>query len=317
MSGNFPYYKVYSRGKEITPLIRGALVELRLEDRSGVHADALELELADAGELSWPSEGVEMGVEFGVSGVKREHQRFAIDQAEHAGPPARFTVSATAADFTSQARAPRERSWSVKPFGELVTEIAGEYGYGAKVQPESLASVTLQHVDQAGQSDLALIHQIAEEHGAVFKPVDRIWWVRSYDALGEPVATIRPGDVSTWRAHFVPRRRYASVAAAYQDYDQAERVQVVVGDGEPQKVMDKTFADEATARTNARAALGRSEREARQLTLRMPGRPDLASQQVIALDGFRDRVDGRWLITQVTHTINKRGYSCRVQCEGV
>jgi hypothetical protein len=49
----------------------------------------------------------------------------------------------------------------------------------------------------------------------------------------------------------------------------------------------------------------------------MPGRPDLVSQQVIRLEGFRERVDDAWLITEVVHTINKRGYSCRVECEGV
>ncbi|MCS4503907.1 contractile injection system protein, VgrG/Pvc8 family [Arhodomonas aquaeolei] len=314
-----PFFKITSDAGNITDSLLEALTELRVEDRSGVHSDALELELADNDKFAWPTEGAELKVEFGYEDRKRERSRFVIDQIEHTGPPPAFTVSATSADFTSQARAKRERSWTEAglTLGDLVSRIASEHGYEAKVQPQGLADVNLQHVDQAGQSDLALVADLAKQYGAVFKPVDGVWWVRSYDAIGEPVATIRPGDVATWRAHFVGRSRLASVVAHYQDYDLATRVAVTAGEGEPQKTMDRTFVDEPTALANAKAELGRARREARRLTLQMPGRPDLSSQRVIALAGFRDRVDGNWLVTQVTHTINKRGYRCRVQCEGI
>ncbi|MCC5811214.1 MAG: hypothetical protein JJU06_12665 [Ectothiorhodospiraceae bacterium] len=317
---NKPFYSIEMRGEDVTAVIRGHLAELRLNDRSGSHADSLELELADdPRRVSWPEMGAELAVEFGYEGgsIKRKHGRFAIDQVEHAGPPSRLVVSATTADFTSQARAPRERSHGSLTLGELIEKLASEHGYEARVVPEELARVRLHHVDQAGQSDLALAWEVARAHDAVFKPVDGLWWVRSYEALGEPTATIRPADVSTWRAHFLARAGYASVKAHYHDFDTAQRVPVVVGEGEPQLVLDTTFVDAEVARWQAQAAMGRARRESRRLSLRMPGRPDLVSQQVIRLEGFRERVDDAWLITEVVHTINKRGYSCRVECEGV
>lgn len=278
----------------------------------------MELELADDGVLGMPEAGKRLEVAVGYQGeVPRRRRHFSIDQVEHAGPPARIQLSATAADFTSQARAPRERSHGSLTLGELIEKLAGEHGYEARVIPEELGRVRLRHVDQAGQSDLALAWEVARAHDAVFKPIDGIWMVRSYEALGEPTATIRPADVSTWRAHFLARAGYASVKAHYHDFDTAQRVPVVVGDGEPQLVLDATFVDEEVARWQAQAAKGRARRESRRLSLRMPGRPDLVSQQVIRLEGFRERVDDAWLITEVVHTINKRGYSCRVECEGV
>jgi phage protein D len=320
---NVPFYTIEIKGVPATDEIAPSLRELRLCDRSGVHADSLELELADEPFKPWPRPGVDMKVTIGYtdSDVERVAKHFAIDQVEHSGPPAMFQVSAASADFTGQARAPRERSFhgtSDKPLTieGLITQLATEHGYTAKVEPAELANTRLDDVDQAGLSDLALAHQVASEHDAVFKPVDGIWWVRGYSALGEPAATIRPGDVSTWRAHFMARVQYASVKAHYHDFDTARRVPVVVGEGVPQLTLDQTFHDEQAARANAEAAFSRAERAARRLSLTMPGRPDLASQMVIRLEGFRDRVDDRWLITQVTHTINKRGYTCRVEAEG-
>ncbi|MFP4182780.1 MAG: phage late control D family protein [Thiohalospira sp.] len=261
-----------------------------------------------------------MKVRIGYEGREpRQANSFSIDQIEYTFNPPTLTVSATSADFTGSARAPREASYSVIAFSDLVEQLAARHGYSAKVEPASLAQVTLTHVDQAGQSDLALISELAEEHGAVFKPVDGVWWVRSYDAVSaDPVLTLRPEDVSGGRAHFQARSRNGTVVAHYQDFDQAKRVPVEAGSGEPRKVLDRTFPDEATARANAEAELGRSRRRARKLTLDMPGRPDIASQTVIALEGFRDQVDDNWLVTSVSHVITKkRGYTCRVECEGI
>lgn len=261
-----------------------------------------------------------MEVTIGYEGaVERKANRFAVDQIAYSINPPTLTVSATSADFSGSARAPREASYSVIGFADLVEQLAGRHGYSAKVEPASLGQVTLTHVDQAGQSDLALVSELAEEHGAVFKPVDGVWWVRSYDAVSaDPVMTLRPEDVSGGRAHFRSRRRYQSVVAHYQDFDQARRVPVTAGSGEPRKILDRTFPDEATARANAEAELGRARRESRELTLDMPGMPEMASQTVIALEGFRDRVDDAWLVTSVSHVFTKRrGYTCRVECEGI
>lgn len=318
MARNFPIFSVKTDTKDITGLIKPRLVSLTLNDRSGVHADSMEMTVADDGQVPWPEEGSGLEVAIGYEGQPhRGRKRFAIDQVEHSGPPARFSLSATAADFTGGARAPREASYSQVSFGELVNQLAGRHGYEAKVEPFWLAAVTLQQVDQAGRSDLGLIHELAASHGAVFKPVDGLWWVRSFDMVSFPVAILGPTDVNTWRGHFSSRRVNQSVVAAYQDYDQAERVRITVGKGEPQKVLDETFPDEATARAKAEAELARSKREARGLSLSLPGRPELASQSVIALNGFGGKLDDQWRLKSVTHTLDKRGYKARVECEGV
>lgn len=318
MNKHAPVFKVRTPSQDITGHLDRNLAEMRFSDRSGVHADSFDIELTDDGSFSLPVEGSRLTASIGYQGgVPRVRSELFVDQIESSGPPARVLLSATSADFSSDMRSPREKAWRNVTLQEVLAEIAGRHDFDWIIRPQKLAEVFLFQVDQAGRSDLELLHDLAKDYGAVFKPIDGKLFMRSYDEIGDPVATIRPEDVSTWRAHFKARSVYSSVVAVYQDFDLARRIQVQAGEGQPQKMMEKTFVDEPTARANARAKLAEQRRGARSLTLRMPGRPDLASQQVIALDGFRERLNDRWLITEVVHTINKRGYSCRVECEGI
>lgn len=322
-----PFYQVSAGGQDITGVIKDHVSEIRLEDRSGDYSDALELELVDDGRMSFPSDGAEMSVLIGYKGgAERASTKFAIDQIAHEGPPAMLKVSATSANFTSQARAPRERSFDAqledgtpRTFRILMDEIASEHGYATFYLPDALGDIALPHTDQAGVSDLGLAAETAELYGAMFKPVDGKWVFMHYDALAEqePAAVIRPADVSRWRAHFVARRRYQSVVAFWHDFEKAKRTKAVAGDGLPQQVLNRTFVNAATAQAAADSALARGQRQARRLSLELPGRPDLASQQVIRLEGFRERVDDVWLIRRVSHVLNKRGYRSRIECEGV
>jgi len=124
--------------------------------------------------------------------------------------------------------------------------------------------------------------------------------------------------VSAWRAHFIPRMQYASVRAFWHDYNAAERKPVDAGEGEPRLLIDKIFVDEPTARANARAKFGELKRESRFLDIKMPGLPELATQKVLRLEGFRDNVDGDWLIIEVTHTLSKSaGYTSQLKASGI
>ncbi|WP_171909831.1 phage late control D family protein [Aquisalimonas asiatica] len=313
---------------DLTKHIADALIELRLEDRAGYESDALEIEVADNQDWTWPREGALLRLRaLGYDGETlvepASSSRFAIDQIEHAGPPARLHFSATSADFTSQMREGRDRSHPNMTLGELIERLAAEHGYDFGIYPADLGETHLGFVDQSGQSDLALAHQVAAEYGTLFKVIDGKWVVISYDATegpdGEPipVTELTPADVSTWRAHFMTKKKVGSVVATYQDYDLARRIPVTVGEGEPVRTLSRVFLDEATAQANARSTLHRAWRESRRLTINLPGNPSLASRQRLRLSGFRDGVNGDWLITQVSHVVNKRGYRCRVEAEGL
>src|SRR5699024_4526998 len=74
MRSSAPFFKLTSGAGNITDDIRAGLVELRLHDRSGAYADALELELTDDGSLAWPRAGAEINIVFGYPDSRRKRQ---------------------------------------------------------------------------------------------------------------------------------------------------------------------------------------------------------------------------------------------------
>jgi hypothetical protein len=314
-----PFYKIEISGQDITSLIGPAVSEVQLYDRSGQQSDSLEIELSDAVEISWPSFGAEMAIELGYKEDEqsRRNDKFKVAQVSHKGVPERMRVSGTPLDMGGPARQPRERTFRRMTIGDLIATLAAEHGYEAKVVPEELARIELLHVDQSGLSDVNLAYNVARNHDAVFKVVDGIWWVRSYDELGEPQAYIRKKDVLSWSFLGQSRKTYNSVRAHYHDFDKAARVPVIAGEGDPELTLDETFPDADVAKWRAKSALGRAKRSERSITLRTKGMPHISSQMVIKTEGFRDELNSVWLVTEVTHTINSGGYMCSIRAEGL
>lgn len=306
-------------GTDITAALAPYIRSVEINDLAGGRVDSVTLELGDDASLALPRAGNVLNVSIGYRGEAsaRKRVRCAVDQFAHQGPPASIRLSATAVDFSSAARAPKERTHEPQTLGALLNTLCAPHGYAPVIRPPSLGALMLPLVDQAGQSDLALADELARTYGAIFKPVDGKWAILGYGVLGAPALTLRPEDVTSWRAHFIARRRYAAVTAYWHDYDAAKRTPVTAGGGEPVQVLHKTYADEATALAHAQAALAKGAREARQLQLTLPGRPDLATHTVLALAGFRAEVDDNWLVTRVSHTLDKGGYRCRVEAEGL
>ena len=314
-----PYWRVYVEGEDVTQEVSRRLTQIRIEERATEVSDALTLELADDGKLPMPTEGASITVELGYEdGKKRDPSDFEVDQVAHEAPPPRITFSATAAPFTTSAREPRERSHDDTTLGELLEKIAGEHGYEAVIHPPELGETRLWHVDQGGESDLALLHELAQKFGAQFRPAENSKWVIFGPSdMPEPAAVIEPHHVTEWRAQRKTREVLGSVRARYQAIDLARRIPVTAGDGEPTKLLDRVFVDEPTAKAHAEGRLANARREARELRLEMPGRPDLTVLSVIEVNGLGPEVDGLWRIREHVHQLNSSGYRSTIECEGV
>lgn len=47
----------------------------------------------------------------------------------------------------------------------------------------------------------------------------------------------------------------------------------------------------------------------------MVGDPNLTAERPLTATGFRDGINGDWLIKRVEHHIDSSGYRCDVECE--
>jgi phage protein D len=325
-----PAYRVTVDGQDITSILASRLVSLRLTDAAGVESDSVEIVLSDhlpLARLEIPPTGAEIRVALGYAFGAKDMGLFIADSVEAEGPPDQLRIRGTASvhgETTGGKTALTEqktRSWDAgTTIATLVETIAGEHGLEPGVS-DSLAGVALPHLDQIDESDISLLTRVAREYDAIAKPGGgRLVMAARGESLtvaGQPMPAVAltPAQVSRWRLRRSLRAPAGQVVALYRDQDAAEDVEVTAGDGEPVQRLRRRYPDEASAQEAANAEFRRSARAGTQLSVDLPGDPDLVAEGRVALTGFRPGVNGEWLVTRVVHALDAGGYRCSALCE--
>jgi phage protein D len=95
----------------------------------------------------------------------------------------------------------------------------------------------------------------------------------------------------------------------------AQRREVTIGDGDPVVQLRMAYADRVSAENAARAKQRSRARAERRLTYTLPGRPGITAEALATMQGFREGVDGEWLIKLAEHYIGPDGYRTSIDCE--
>ena len=320
-----PIFRLTAGDADLTPLLADRLISLTVSDAAGMHADTLRIVVDDRdSRIAWPRTGVDLNLWLGL-GRSELMGRFQVDGLEHAGPPARMTIIASAAAFAASLKEPRTLGRDRISIGDLVAGIAGRHGLTPRVS-EDLAGRVLTRVDQTGESDLNLLTRLAKDHDAVAKPVaGRLLFVsaaRGRSAGGElldPIA-LPAARLTDWALSQTERPAHGAVIAAYTDAAtgerRSERVEVPGADpSAPARTLRRSFASAEDARAAARAAGEAAERARRRLRLTLPGDAALRAETPVDVSGIRTPVDGRWSVVTATHTLDNQGYRVVLECE--
>jgi len=325
-----PRFRVTVDGQDITSVLIDRLVSLVLTDEAGVTSDAVEIVLADhlpLARLAIPPMGAEIRVALGYDVRLKDMGLYIADEIEVSGPPDRMRIRARASvhGATTSGKtaitAQRTRSWPAGTLlGDMVAKIATEHGLVAAVA-DSLRGIALPHIDQLEESDINLLTRVARERDAIAKPGGgRLVVARrgeSLTATGEEMPRIQRGrgQVTSWRMVRSLRAETGQVVASWRDKGAAADVEVTAGEGDPVRRLRETYPTEEAAQAAADAALRRARREGTQISITLPGDPDLVAEARLVLSGLRAGVDGEWLITGVVHQLDKGGYRCSVTAE--
>jgi phage protein D len=342
MIANIAAVRVVVDGTDITPLLEGRvaqgngrsprrrLVSLGITEKRGEEADQLDLVIDDTdGTVALPPTGAKIHVWLGwkqgsdVTPGLVDKGWFTVDEVAHGGPPDLITIRARSADFTSDLKTRREKSWHGTTLGAIVSEIAERHQLTPRCAA-SLADIAVTAKAQSRESDLAFLRRLGRERGAVAKIARGVLILSPIAAsttpTGRPIATItiarRDGD-----AHQFSRQRrddVPGVKAMWHDRKSGKREQFVAGKVEGAKTLSRVYASEADALVAANAAHRRAGREPVSLTLSLTlGRPDIQPENKAIVTGYKSSIDAvECLVTEVTHTIGDRGYSTGLKLEG-
>ena len=327
-----PAFDVIVNGTNVTSIFASRLSSITLTDEAGVQSDTVEIVLTDHlpyAKLEIPPNGAEIEVSLGYTFQRKYMGLFIADSIEVGGPPDLMRISGVASvnGTTSGGKTAlteqKNRSW---PEGTtvsgLVSTIAGEHGLKPAVS-ESLASMTLPHLDQTDESDMSLLTRVALDLDAIAKPgggyLGMFLRGESKTASGQdmPKLSLVRSQVSRWSYRQSLRDPAGKVVAVWRDHDAAADVEVMAGDGEPVRRLKRRFPAQDAAQRAADAEYNRSQRGGATVSVTLPGDPDLVAEARLVLAGFRDGVDGEWLIARVTHTIDSGGYRCDVEAEAL
>lgn len=326
---NIPDFRVTLDGVDLTDKFRPRLLSLTISEKRGDEADQLDIVLDDTdGRLALPKPNAVLHVQIGWkqgSGVTVgliDKGSFKVDEVAHDGPPDIITIRARSADFTSDLRVRREKSWHSTTVGAVVSDIAGRNNLKPRCAA-SLASIAIEDLAQSRESDMALMRRLGREHDAVatIKRGSLIFSVigSGTNASGKALPSItlrrRDGDRHSYRIE--KREEAEGVTATWHDRDEAKRKTVTVGKAKGAKALSKVHASEAAANRAAAATLKRSGRQPVSLTLSLAlGRADIYPEQKTTVAGFKADIDAvSWLIAEVTHSVNDRGFVTGLKLE--
>lgn len=325
-----PQFRVVANSQDITDKVRERLKHIRLVDETGATSDTLEIALADnvpTDPIKIPPRGAELEVFLGYDGDVRRMGLFVCGEIELSGFPREMVIRARAAphEATPSGRVDlqshKTRSWKAgTTLGDMVRRIAGEHRLKPAIAPQ-LAAIALPHTDQAHESDINLLQRLARRYDAIAKPAggSLVFAPRgtatTASGAAMPRITLTPEDGSDYRVVFPSRESAGSCIAYYRDIAAAKRRFVTVGEGEPVHRLRHSFKDKDSAEAAARARLRARARGERTLSYTFPGRPDVVAESLAVMKGFREGVDGEWLVTRAEHYMGPNGYTCTIEGE--
>ena len=207
---------------------------------------------------------------------------------------------------------PFSRTWPEgTTLGTLAAGIADRNGMTAHVAPPLAAAPV--PVTQLDRSDLAWLTEQADRHDADVRVLSGRVVVLSRLA-GATVsgialaAAVTPDEPSDARLTTMERPQYGAVEAAWYDFGAAQLVTVRAGDDAgPAYRLPVRYANAPAAEAAARRFLTRVGERSHELSMTLPGRPDILPEMTLDLTGpWPPRWPTTWRVHTVSHTIADR-----------
>lgn len=319
-----PTFRIVADGSDITALINDRLLLLRTLDKPGMESDEFELRIDDRdGAVTLPKRGagIEIYLGYGSNALARLG-RYTVDDIEASGPPDTLVIRGKASDMRGTGKTTRSGSWENVPLSRIVRDIAARNGWA----PECSVATVVPRVDQLSESDFNFITRLAKDHDCTAKVADSKLLVlprqSGQTASGKSLAAviIRRSDVSRWQFRFTDRTTQKAVKAKYQDKKTGELVNLTLDNDDAPAGLPPVHTDrhihpnKSAAEQAAKARLAAFNRSTAEVRLEMVGRTDLFAERQINAQGFKEGLDGVFLVDSVEQVFTQSGWSTSVEC---
>ncbi|KQO49159.1 hypothetical protein ASF24_08245 [Methylobacterium sp. Leaf86] len=318
--GFTPVYKIVKDGNDITNRFNDRTTEIQI-DLKGGNGDSDQCRIT-VDDRDWMIKSVGKGAKLEVFlGYKEvglaQMGIFEIDTDEYEINPRLIRLVGNSIGFAGALKAPAIKNFEDKTLGQIVEEIAATGKVSAYISPE-LAAQKIPMLNQTA-SPLHVLGELERRFGAMAKFENGKLIFISRDTgegasgVSTPALVLKPEHIQKGFVRHTQRGDYAGAKVGW--FDPATHVKKYVeekgddatsDDERPTFLSGRLGRTEGEAKAMARsqmAALKRSMGEAH-LTL-SKGNPWIRDQARVIVAGFRDKIDGSYIIDTVTHSYVK------------
>ena len=340
-----PRVKIFVSGKDVSAEVTSRLCVLEWSDSTKEEADSLALTLTNSdGLLEIPKKGALVSVSAGYGAELQKIGDFNIVECDIDGPPSTMSIKGSAVPYIAKSgnSAIRKKSfsWESTTLGAIAQKIASNLGLSPSIN-NALASITVANEQQTEESDVNFLLRLTRRFGGYLKFIQGNLVVTpegiSVTTSGKQITcAIKQSDCSKWR--FVVGGKaegVKNVSVKYHDFATGETKSVTAEVAQTATVpafSDVPWlaseantitpaapaADEEQAKAIAKTVSKRVARTTRRATLNMVGNPAIVAGAKATLTGWKEAVNGPWLVTKVEHRVDcSQGWAMTVSLEGV
>jgi len=308
-----PCFKVIANGSDISNVIEELFEYISVTDQTGIESDTCEISLIDdpVTPISIPPRGAEMEILMGYDDALVPMGKYIVDEIELEGPPEKMVIRGRAAAQTASKsgqvsmQTQKIRTWAKDTTIEAtVRKIAKEHNLDFMVS-DSLKAVKLPQTSQSDESDLSFLFRLAKRYDAICKPAGAKLLFVKRGEIQLDVLSLTRYQLSKWSMVRSSRDSTGTVIAYWHEKAKAKKHEVKLGDGEPVRRLRHAYADAASAKAGAQAALDKSKRDEDKLSITLPGDPHVSAESPVTISEIRDGINGDWIVDSVTHKIDK------------
>ncbi|MCH9780693.1 MAG: hypothetical protein K0U36_05360 [Alphaproteobacteria bacterium] len=307
-----PAFRIEHVGGNLSDAFAQRTMRVALTDTLGIASDQLTVTLDNRdNRIAFPSSGARLKVALGYQDEALiDHGDYQLDEVTYQAPPARLVLRARATGL-SGLLVPRTRQLTQATVGGFVRQIATEQQLIPLVDP-LLDILPLPESVQTGESDINLLQRVVRPLGGVVKPVagklvvSVVGLPRSASGQSLEEVTVHANEVSAWQSTWRQRDQYLGVKVQWRA--PTGEVETVTLGTEPFFVVNGVYGTLPGALSRASGLLQQLSGNQSQLSLRMPGRPEVFAGTPLQLQGFTSAIPQRWTVTEAVHTIDDQGY---------
>jgi uncharacterized protein len=310
-----PKFRLLANDSDITSLLNLESSRIEFTDESGDVSD--EISLVFEGAFKRPKYEDELKLWIGTKENGLFYcGLFLVQTSKYKdGAKKQIEVRATAADFSKGLKVKRSQTYE----NISITKVCELIAKRNELQIKSdFDDIFISHLEQTNESDLHFLKRISKDYNALFSIknnslvfLKKIKEGQKADSL--PRFSLIVDDLIDISIESSNKTSYNSCKAIWRDTKDNTQKSVIVGDGEPTKIIKDSFENTADAKTKALAHLQKANSGTKVGTISCDGFV-LFAGGVLSLSGTYED-DGEYEIKKAHHTIDESGWKVSIEIE--